>query len=535
VKYLIELTAMGVKLPDIKDGHPNRSPFKGILTKVDEPSDKAPSGSHGHRVLIPAALARQKLDTLIGMGVGMTANLEDHDNRFKIGHITEAYVQGNDLLVEGILFAKDFEEEVGAIKSAGNDMGMSFEIADVSVKNPDDDIWVLHDLTFTGAAILKRASAAYETTSLIAAKASDEQKESAMTVKNQARKAAQLLGELQTVYAQLEAMGEVDETVSAASGADVEAGDPNRAMDVERRKEKLKDNQFKKDQENFGDQDVTNNKVAKAAGDDEDEVGNEGRYKAGSEEALVAAALKALKAEASVEKFESVEDVVAAFKKVQAAKANAAVDTKKVHAMAKTMADFGNAIQAMGMDYGGGGDMKSMLMKMMSMCKAMMQGMDPGGMDPGGMDPGGMDPGMEHEDEDQDMNMLKRLVKKMESYAGADKSEQSDPRFEALEASVGLITDSVKKMTGLLTDSQNKGKKLATDDASRRAEDGKKVERKTLSAGGEYTDFLSKYGIEADKDYTVQQIDNVLRDAGVTDPGTRIAIKHGLEAQGQLN
>ena len=536
----IKLFAMGVKLPEIDDGHINRSPFKGILTKVDEPSDKAPSGSHGHRIMIPLALAKAKLPTLIGMGVGMTPDLEDHDNRFKIGHITEANIVGNDLVVEGILFAKDFEEEIGAIKSGGDDIGMSFEIADVAVEDPEEDVWVLHDLTFTGAAILKRASAAYETTSLIAAKGDQKEKETIMTVQAKAQKAAKLLNELQTIQLQLAAAGEVDETVSAASGADLDAGDPNRAMDIERRKEKLKDNQFKKDEDNFD-----------AEGDEKDptkdEVGSDPVY-ATEEEKLVAAALKALKATAGIEKLGTMEEVVAAMKKMAAADEKPKIDMAKIKAQADIVAEGCVAIKAMGMDYGGGGDMQSMLMQMMSMCKSMMMGMDPmmqdqpsgpgGGMpQPGGGPPapGGGDPGMmEHEDEDQDMSMLKRLVKKMESYNAGSEKSASDARLESLEAATELITDSVKKMTGLLTDTQNKGKKLATDDASRRAEDGKPV-RKTLAAGGEYENMLSKYGLEATTQYTVAQIDGVLKDAGVTDPSARIAIKHGLEAQGQLN
>lgn len=506
----VKLDAMGVKLPEIEEGHPNRTPFKGILTKVDEPSDKAPSGSHGHRILIPAALARQKLDTLIGMGVGITPDLEDHDSRFKIGHITQASVAGNDLIVEGILFAKDFEEEISAIKAAGDEMGMSFEIADVAVKNPDDDIWVLHDLTFTGAAILKRESAAYETTSLIAAKADQTEEEGIMTTTKKVRRAAAgALEDLHTVVASLQAMEDkAGESVDAAENADdQEAGDPNRAV-KDQRKDRSSGNKFTKDGDNYSATDD----------EDDDEVGSDPHKQAAAAEAkLVAAALKALKAGAGVDKFEDIAQVVAAMKKLTAGGAKKQADQK-----------------AMGMDYGGGGDMRSMLQQMMSMCKAMMSGMGPGMMEE--EEPGMNDPNMmEQEDGDQDMAMLKRLVKKMESYNASAEKKVEGNRLDTLEASVSLITDSVKKMTGLLTDSKDTGKKLATDDASRRTEDGKKVERRTLTAGGDYEAYLSKYGIDAKSDYTVAQIDSVLKEAGVTDPSTRIAVKHGLEAQGRLN
>jgi hypothetical protein len=501
------LLAMAIKMPD-GDGHPNRTPFEGILTKVDEPSDKAPSGSMGHRVLIPSSLARGKLHTLLGMGVGVTPDLEDHDNRFKVGIITEADIVGNDLTVKGYLFAKDFEEEVEAIRAASKAdiMGMSFEISDVSVKNPNDDIWVLHDLNFTGAAILKRASAAYETTSLIAAKADQNVKEWKMSTTKKARRAAgEALEELQTVYASLQAM---EEKQSDDDDANVQAS------------EKEKDEQ--KAAAETEDQDA-----AKAGADPDDEVGSDPKKAAASasEEDLVAAALKALKASSGVENFEDMDQVVAAMKKFTAPDGD---DEKQEDQAASADMEAAN--------------MKAMLNKMMSMCKAMMKSMGDGfGMDEGEDmdDEGDMGEDMEHEDEDQDMAMLKRLVQKMESYNAAGEKKTNakaakDTRLDTLEASVELITDSVKKMTNLLTDSQSTGKKLATDDASRRAEDGKPA-RKSLAAGGEYEAYLSKYGIDASADYTVEQLDSVLKEAGVTDPSVRIAIKHGLEAQGHLN
>ena len=42
---------MAVDFPEV-EGHPNRLPFEGCLTLVDLPSDKAPSGARGHRVVL---------------------------------------------------------------------------------------------------------------------------------------------------------------------------------------------------------------------------------------------------------------------------------------------------------------------------------------------------------------------------------------------------------------------------------------------------------------------------------------------------
>ncbi|MGB6133443.1 MAG: hypothetical protein WBG54_16810, partial [Acidobacteriaceae bacterium] len=47
---LSSVQAMAVLLPEVA-GHPNRMPFSGVLTLVDEPSTRPPSGARGHRVV----------------------------------------------------------------------------------------------------------------------------------------------------------------------------------------------------------------------------------------------------------------------------------------------------------------------------------------------------------------------------------------------------------------------------------------------------------------------------------------------------
>ena len=49
------------------DAHPNRMPFTGILTKIGEPSDAAPEGSNGKRIILTMDAAEHALDSLLGM------------------------------------------------------------------------------------------------------------------------------------------------------------------------------------------------------------------------------------------------------------------------------------------------------------------------------------------------------------------------------------------------------------------------------------------------------------------------------------
>jgi hypothetical protein len=87
----IELQSMAIDLPPFA-AHPNRAPFHGVLTLVDTPSDRAPAGAKGHRVLLTRAAAEQALPSLLGMALDYAPSLDRHDARRKVGIITEANI-----------------------------------------------------------------------------------------------------------------------------------------------------------------------------------------------------------------------------------------------------------------------------------------------------------------------------------------------------------------------------------------------------------------------------------------------------------
>jgi hypothetical protein len=240
-----ELESMALEMPEVK-GHPNRVAFRGVLTVVDIPSDRAPSGAQGKRVVLTRRAAEAAIPSLIGMAVDYAPSLDRHDARRKVGVITRADVVGNNLEVGGYLYAKDFPEIVeeigrlgrrpaesagrkasgvglqaeaagrgaasaddgerlrttlaaavkeiqrviqsaragigkgvrdislrgetplvlmGAASSAGSEsLGMSFEVTKVNVLNFRARIWKLIGVTFTGAAILRKDKAAFQST-----------------------------------------------------------------------------------------------------------------------------------------------------------------------------------------------------------------------------------------------------------------------------------------------------------------------------------------------------------------------------------
>jgi hypothetical protein len=163
--HTLALNAMAVDFPEVA-GHPNRLPFEGCLTLVDTPSDRAPSGARGHRVVLTHAAAEAAIPSLLGMAVDYKAGWDGHDARQKCGIITSAALDENKLMVAGYLYARDFPEMEPALGAgSGSGMGMSYELADAHVADMRASIWTLTRATFTGAAILLRDKAAYRGTS----------------------------------------------------------------------------------------------------------------------------------------------------------------------------------------------------------------------------------------------------------------------------------------------------------------------------------------------------------------------------------
>lgn len=166
VSASVSFEAMAIEMP-VVNGHPNRMPFKGVLTRLDQPSDKAPGGSGGHRVLMSTAIAERALPSLLGMAVDFKPGFEGHNPQQKIGLITAAEIVADAIEIEGFFYAKDFPEECAQIRTEKSNLGFSFEV-DARIQDSDADLWVIDKCVFTGAAVLYKDLAAYTTTSLAA-------------------------------------------------------------------------------------------------------------------------------------------------------------------------------------------------------------------------------------------------------------------------------------------------------------------------------------------------------------------------------
>ena len=114
----MELQSMAVEMPVVK-GHPNRVAFRGVLTMVDTPSNRAPQGSKGKQVILTRRAAEAAIPSLLGMAVDYAPSFGGHDARRKVGVITHAEVVGRELEVRGYLYAKDFPEVVEEVAQFG--------------------------------------------------------------------------------------------------------------------------------------------------------------------------------------------------------------------------------------------------------------------------------------------------------------------------------------------------------------------------------------------------------------------------------
>lgn len=162
----LRMEAMAIEMPNVKD-HPNKTPFSGILTRLDEPSDAPLGGSMGKCVVLPKTIAEKALPSLLGMAVDFTPHLDGHDSQNKIGLITEATIQGNAIYIAGFFYGADFPDEVRRIQADKASLGFSFE-AQTRLRSLDDNPLVIDYCVFTGAAVLQKDKAAYTTTALSA-------------------------------------------------------------------------------------------------------------------------------------------------------------------------------------------------------------------------------------------------------------------------------------------------------------------------------------------------------------------------------
>lgn len=166
----LAMQAMALEMPEVAE-HPNRLPFRGVLTLLGAPSKRPPSGAQGHRVMLTRKATEAAIPSLLGMALDYSPEMNGHDVRRKIGIITEAEVEAavgsgsaSQLAVRGFLYERDFPEVMAEIRASKGELGMSYEIANAWIPDTGAAVWTVTKFAFTGAAVLRREKAAYPET-----------------------------------------------------------------------------------------------------------------------------------------------------------------------------------------------------------------------------------------------------------------------------------------------------------------------------------------------------------------------------------
>lgn len=181
-KTQLKFQSSSVTVPLESDEHPNKLPFVATFMAIDKPSDGVPCGPVNKPILIPMDEAKRSIDSMKLMGIDCTWCdwcpewiMTGHDTRNKIGVVEDAYIEGNEMKLKGIIYCNDFPDIAYFIKNATPALGFSMECISDYEESDENDYVSLENVTFTGVAILFANLAAYEDTYIeyIAAKRKD--------------------------------------------------------------------------------------------------------------------------------------------------------------------------------------------------------------------------------------------------------------------------------------------------------------------------------------------------------------------------
>lgn len=486
-KAPFSLDALSLTLAPLGDAHPNKAPFHGVLTRIDEASTRPPHGSNGHKVLIPRAVAQAALPSLAGMPIDFSAGLTDHDKQRVVGIIEQGSIAGNDLLVAGYLLEKNWPDDVAAIRRQKHVLGMSYEVSDVEVADVNASVWTLTHLTFTGAAILLKDAAAYQDTAIAAATEDLSMADSDALFEQ--------LTKLNTTVSLLAAHDEEADADAAMADEEEAASLAEQAAAARTQAQRAR----------------TDADADDAARHDEDAAAKHlaasgKRTAAAQRYDALATRAKEAKDETTATKFEASATRLREEDATQQALVAAALKTQEQEASATKEAPEDR--------------MMALFAKFMGLM-AQTDGKGKTALD------------AEHDDEEDDKALIRQMLKKKQDDQKASTVTldlQTKRDLRQLRASTELITDTLKKVTGLITDMQAQLRGLATDTS--RGINGGPVRRSMQGTGERY---VGKF--DDDKTATKPtetEFDAQLQAKGITDVRERMKLSFEARTAGQL-
>lgn len=155
----------------VSPSHCNKMAWEGCITKLGQPSDGAPGGADGHRIVITQEAGTLDHKTFEGMplnctfGEGFFGSGEDvftgHGDLI-IGYIEKSWVSGNELMASGFIWRDTFPEVAFQATNAKSSLGFSVEMYCPESRCGEDEDFVYVDrFTGTGCAMLFSECAAF--------------------------------------------------------------------------------------------------------------------------------------------------------------------------------------------------------------------------------------------------------------------------------------------------------------------------------------------------------------------------------------
>ena len=201
--------------------NPNTTPLKGVLFRIDEASESAPSKGSTYPLYIPKDVAEKAMEFVNaakGLPLDADDSLSKHANEDIIGIMTSAEIDNSDFVVKGHLFPWSQKDKVGAIALNQNDLGMSLNgrASGNIVEMDGTKVFHLSSLEILGANILLKKRATYQKTRLypmgeIAASAPENQ-----STEEENMELERAIGELQKTLAEISAASAKESELSSA-------------------------------------------------------------------------------------------------------------------------------------------------------------------------------------------------------------------------------------------------------------------------------------------------------------------------------
>jgi len=149
----------------------NKFPVKGILFRIDEPSEAAPSVGPNLPLYISLEVAKTILPQIQGLPLDADDSLSKHANKEIAGVLQAGEIDNQDFIVHGHLFPFNQAEKVQAISDAKEKLGMSMNAKASGLETiiNGKKVFAVKNIELLGANILFSDKATYRKTKLIAA------------------------------------------------------------------------------------------------------------------------------------------------------------------------------------------------------------------------------------------------------------------------------------------------------------------------------------------------------------------------------